>query len=378
MPNNPLFYPDDFPDSKRGTTSSATNSVESAIALLATTTRDTALKQVHARRNTSIGVIANQGKLVNTSHAAMPLNFVGLQVIGSLLVGKTAYIPGRDGLQCFSYSNEVFRRSSIKLPQEYRYVTVAGNAESGKIGGGASNGNLTANFNKIKYYPQENVEGAIAQLSEPLHSAMGQMGDATRGILASGIPQYSNVPTKKGHLYNRFAPHGGLSSQYAGYILGGSNLAWEGSLIKSIEKIAYGATIVPATTIASTLAHSHVIHAAFSGISKGYLLGGSNSIPPGSKWASRDITGFTFAGEVAAPLSITLPNELTCSFGAGSSEAGYVFTGWVEDSFNTLSNTSVFKIRYTDEQPFLLEIKLLEEAWDTGAVSDYSPGFSYS
>ncbi|QLE46370.1 hypothetical protein FD723_39865 (plasmid) [Nostoc sp. C052] len=391
MPRNPLFYPDDFPTEKRGASTTA-NNFETAINLLQTNARDTALLQIHARRSAAQGIVGNQGKITKISHDIMPSYLVGNRINNSLVIGTTAYIPGNYGLQCFSYHNENFRRSSIKLEHDLHYVVTTGNSESGKIGCGVDwSGAFSSVFNKIKYYPKEFVEGAIAQLSEPRIAAIGQIGDATRGIIAGGANKFG-VLQRNSSTYThatdtivaianllqiaRFAPHGGLSSKFAGYILGGSDAYFGGTPLKSIEKVNYTTNIGAATTISSTIEHSHTVHAAFGNANKGYLLGGSNASPVNTKWASNVITGFTYSGEIATALSISLPNELTCSFGAGSSEAGYVFTGWVEDSFNSLSNTSVFKLRFADEQPFLIEVKLLEDAWDTGAVSDYGAGFS--
>lgn len=391
MPRNLVFYPDDFPADKRGASTTA-NSFETAINLLRTNARDTALLQIHARRSAAQGIIGNQGKITNISHEIMPSYLVGNRINNSLIIGTTAYIPGKDGLQCFSYHNENFRRSSIRLEHDLHYVVTTGNSLSGKIGCGQdASGNCSHSFNKIKYYPKEFVEGAIAQLSEPRIAAIGQIGDATRGIIAGGANRFG-VLQRNSSIYvhatdtilaianllqiARFAPHGGLSSKFAGYILGGSNAYFTGTPLKSIEKINYTTNIGAATTLSTTIGHSHAVHAAFGNTNKGYLAGGSNASPINTKWASNTITGFTYSGENATPLSITLPNELTCSFGAGSSEAGYVFTGWVEDSFNSLSNTSVFKLRFADEQSFLIEVRLLEDAWDTGAVSDYGAGFS--
>jgi hypothetical protein len=73
-----------------------------------------------------------------------------------------------------------------------------------------------------------------------------------------------------------------------------------------------------------------------------------------------------------------LTNELACSFGGGSSDAGYVFSGWVDANLTDLTNSGVFKYRYSDKQALVVEVRLLEDAWDRGAVSDYGAGYSYA
>jgi hypothetical protein len=260
------------------------------------------------------------------------------------------------------------------------------------MGGTNWNGRVADHINKIKYYPQEVVSRVASKLSLPLVASMGGIGNSTTGLVLGGIDAF-NVLGRIGHLYNhstdavsvitnflarnRFAPHGGLSSKFAGYILGGSELPFRGPVLTSVEKVTYSSNMTATSAIASSLGWAHVVSAKFGNSSKGYIAGGGHNANSNNdlEFASKVITRFLYAGETSAPLSQQLPNQLTCSFGGGSSSSGYAFTGWVDDTFSSLTNSGIFKLSYSNEASSLIEQRLLEEAWDTGTVSDYSPSF---
>jgi hypothetical protein len=397
LSKNINVYPDDFTSDIAASGSiDPTAAIENAVTGLEVTARDTALRLVNQRRLAAQSIISTQNNQVRAFHKRMPPQVVGKGVAQSLTLGSTVFIPGTGGLQIFNLLNEVFRRSSCVLPGEHVYGSTIGNSESGKFAGGfidMASGLTTSSVDKILYYPRESVKGQIAKLSDDRISAIGQMGDRTRGLLAGGgtsfgvlkqdCSVYNHVSDAIALLSNflqrtRYAPHGGLSSKFAGYILGGCEKYGAGALVNSIEKIDYASTLTSSRYVAGTTPHAHVAHAAFGNDISGYLAGGSNSFPPWKKWNTSDITEFPFATETPFLSSSRLPNELVCSFGAGSSDAGYIFSGWVDSTFSSLNNSGVFKFRYSDKQASLVESRLLEQAWDRGAISDYGAGFSYA
>jgi len=397
LSKNINVYPDDF---SRVITSNGvidpSTALETAVSGLEMAARDTALRLVRQRQKAARAIIATQNKVVRASHRRMPPRIVGKAITPSVTLGSFAFMPGTKGLQVFNLLNEIFRRSSSVLPSEHVYGSTIGNAESGKFIGGhtdAIGAAVIASIDKVLYFPNEQVKGQIAKLSEPRLCAIGQMGDRTRGIIAGGVNSFG-VLKQDCHVYNhsndtiallanflqrtRFAPHGGLSSKFAGYTLGGSERAWGGQLINSIEKVDYVTALSSSRYITGTSPHAHVIHATFGNDVAGHLAGGSNSFPPSRKWNTNDITEFPFATETPFLSATKLTNELACSFGSGNSEAGYVFSGFVDSNLSTLTNSGVFKYRYFDKQAFLVDSRLLEQAWDRGAVSDYGAGFSYA
>lgn len=395
MTRNSNLYPEDFRSTitNSGTVDPST-ALDAAVAGLEVTARDTALRLVNQRRLAAKSIIATQNKLVRSFHKRMPPQVVGKAVINTLALGSVTYIPGTKGLQIFNLLNETFRRSSCLLPREHTYGSVTGNSESGKfVGGTDSQGSVTGFVDKVLYFPGEQVKGNVAQLSEPRIAAVGQLGDKARGLIAGGANSFG-VLKQDCHVYShatdkislqgaflqrsRFAPHGGLSSKLAGYILGGSDGYFGGSLLNSIEKIDYSANLSSSRYLTGSAPRAHVVHAAFGNDIAGYLAGGSNASPPGLKWNSSDITEFPFATETPFLSATKLTNELACSFGGGSSEAGYVFSGWVDANLTDLTNSGVFKYRYSDKQALVIEVRLLEDAWDRGAVSDYGAGHSYA
>jgi len=395
LTKNSKLYPEDFQSAI--TNSEATDpsaALNAAVTGLEVTARDTALRLVNQRRLAAKSIIATQNNSIRAFHKRMPPQLVGKVVSQSFTLGSVTYIPGTKGLQVFNLLNEIFRRSSCVLPKEHPYGAVAGNSESGKfVGGISSQGGSTSSIDKVLYFPSEQVKGEIAQLSEPRIAPIGQLGDKTKGLILGGSNSFGILkqdchvylhPTDKITLQSaflqrtRFAPHGGLSSKTAGYILGGSDQHFTGSLVNSIEKIDYAANILSSRYLTSSVSHAHVVHAAFGNDVAGYLAGGSNSTPPQLKWPTNDITEFPFATETPFLSATKLTNELACSFGGGSSAAGYVFSGWVDNNFTNLTNSGVFKYRYADKQAFLVEVRLLEQAWDRGAVSDYGAGYSYA
>jgi len=395
LTKNPKVYPEDFQlaitNSGVADPSAALNA---AVSGLEVTARDTALRLVNQRRLAAKSIIATQNKLVRAFHKRMPPQVVGKVVTQSLTLGSVTYIPGTKGLQVFNLLNETFRHSSSVLPKEHTYGAMAGNAESGKfVGGIDGQGVVAASIDKVLYFPSERVKGEIAQLSEPRIAPIGQLGDKTRGLILGGANSFEVLKqdcqvyfhaTDKVALQSislqrtRFAPHGGLSSKIAGYVLGGSDQYFTGSPLKSIEKIDYSANLSSPRYLTSSAPHAHTIHAAFGNDVSGYLAGGSNSSPVDSKWPSSDITEFPFATETPFLSATKLTNELACSFGSGSSDAGYVFSGWVDSNLTNLTNSGVFKYRYGDKQAFLVEVRLLEAAWDQIAASDYGAGYSYA
>jgi hypothetical protein len=394
---NSKVYPDDFPSSVASSGSAdPTTAIANAVTRLEVTARDTALRLVNQRRLAAQSIIATQNKLISSYSKRMPPAAIGKTVTQSLILGSTVFIPGIRGLQVFNLLNEVFRHSSCVLPGQHAYGSTIGNSESGKFVGGSENwqtGTITSTIDKILYYPRESVKGQITKLSESRIAAVGQMGDKTRGLIAGGADSFG-VLKRDCSVYNhsvdtvallanflqrtRFAPHGGLSSKFAGYILGGSDQYFGGRLINSIEKIDYTSTLSSSRYITGAAPHAHVIHATFGNDVAGYLAGGSNSSPPGKKWNTSDITEFPFLTETPFLSASRLTNELACSFGAGSSDAGYIFSGWVDSNLTNLNNSGVFKFRYSDKQAFLVEARLLEPAWDVGAIGDYGAGHSYA
>jgi hypothetical protein len=395
LTKNTQLYPEDF---QVAITNSGvvdpSAALDAAVTGLEATARDTALRLVNQRRLAARSIIATQNKLVRAFHKRMPPQVVGKAASQPLALGSLAYIPGTKGLQVFNLLNETFRRSSSVLPNEHTYGAVAGNVESGKfVGGIDAFGSATASIDKALYFPSERVKGEIAQLSEPRIAPIGQIGDKTRGLIVGGANSFGvlkqdcqvylhatdKITLQSAFLQRtRFAPHGGLSSKIAGYILGGSDQYFGGSLINSIEKIDYAANLASSRYLTSSTPHAHVIHASFGNDIAGYLAGGSNSSPADLKWNSSDITEFPFATETPFLSATKLTNELTCSFGGGSSDAGYVFSGWVDSNLTDLTNSGVFKYRYSDKQAFLVEARLLEAAWDKVAASDYGAGYSYA
>jgi len=394
LSKNKNVYPDDFKTSV--TSNSAVDpatALEAAVVGLELSARDTALRLVRQRQKAARAIIGTQNKMTQAFHRRMPPRVVGKAVSPSLTLGSLAFIPGTKGLQVFNLLNELFRRSSCVLPTEHSYGSVVGNAESGKFVGGGAGAIVVDFIDKVLYHPNEQVKGQIAKLSEPRRCAIGQMGDTTRGILAGGVDSFG-ILKQDCHVYShpndtvslitsflqrtRFAPHGGLSSKFAGYTMGGSERAWSGLLVNSIEKMDYTSSLSSSRYITGTSPHAHAVHAAFGNDVVGCLAGGSNSTPVQRKWPSNDITEFPFATETPFLSATKLTNELACSFGAGSSEAGYVFSGWVDTNLTNLTNSGVFKYRYSDKQAFVVETRLLEDAWDRGAVADYGAGFSYA
>lgn len=394
MSSNSNVYPNDF--KKTVTTGNTTDpgaALQAAISGVEVTARDTALRLVHQRRVAAQSIIANQNKIVRAFHKRMPPHAVGKAIAQPTILGTSVYINTR-GLQVFNLLNEVFRRSSAVLPNHATYGAGVGNSESGKfVGGGDATGKFYDTIDKVFYLPREKVAGTVARLSEGRLAVIGQMGDKSRGVIAGGANSFG-ILKRDCHVYNhildtlsvvanflqrtRFAPHGGLSSKFAGYVLGGSDQYYAGSTINSIEKIEYLSTLANSRYISATSPHAHVVHASFGNDVIGCLAGGSNTTPPFAKWATNDITEFVFSTELAS-LSLTkLTNELACSFGSGSSEAGYIFSGWVDSSLSSLTNSGVFKYRYGDKQSFLIEQRLLSSAWDCVANSDYGAGFSYA
>lgn len=388
MSKNLLIYPNDFTlPARLGSvaTSSTSTTLEAAVSQIATQARDTALRQAHTRRILGQSTIS-QNKSVKTG-LLMPLHQVGTVIAAPPFLGTVAYIPGTDGLQCFLFSNETFRRSTAKLPQEYLYGSVTGNSESGKFVGGLTGTGLVGNnFDKLDY-KKEAVSRTAAKLVEPRIAGIGQMGNALTGIIAGGANS-AGVLRQDCHFYNhltdvvntlanflqraRFAPHGGASSQFSGYILGGSTSYFGTDLIRSIERIPYATGTSASINVAPDAPHSHWVHATFSNPVKGYFAGGANSFPYGSDMDR--ITALTFSGETTALIAARLAQPTICSFGAGSSGAGYIFAGWNGDL--SLINKGVSKLDYATEATSIIGAHLLEQAWDRGAISDYSPGFS--
>jgi hypothetical protein len=388
MPKNSLIYPEDFALPTRLGGSSTTNAgitLEAAVSQIAVQARDTALRQAHTRRILGQSVISqNRAK----TGLLMPLHQVGTAIASPPFLGTAAYIPGTEGLQCFLFSNESFKRSTAKLPQEYVYGSVTGNSESGKfVGGETGTGLIGSSFDKLNY-KKESVSRTGAKLTEPRLVGIGQMGTPLTGIIAGGADSLG-VLKRDCHFYNhatdtvtvvanflqrtRFAPHGGLSSQFNGYILGGSSSYFGANMIRSVERIPYAAGTTASINVSPDAPHSHWVHAAFSNPNKGYFAGGANSIPYGTNLDR--ITALTFSGETTALIAAKLAQPTMCSFGAGSSAAGYIFAGWNGDL--TLVNKGVSKLDYATESTSIIGAQLLEQAWDRGAVSDYSPGFSY-
>lgn len=392
MAKNPIVYPDDFSlTSRLGAAAIAASqtavTLESAVSSIEVQARDTALRQAHTRRISGQSSISNQNKLMKTG-LLMPLYEVGTIIASPPFLGSVAYIPGTYGLQCFLFSNEVFRRSTAKLPQEYLYGSTIGNAESGKfVGGVTETGLIGSRFDKVDY-KKESVSRTEARLSEPRVALIGQMGTPTTGIIVGGYNAFS-VITRNCEFYNhgtdsvstvanflqrnRFAPHGGTSSLFAGYILGGSASPFGADMIRSIERVPYGTNVTSSVNVSPDAPHAHWVHAAFSNPNKGYYAGGANSIP----YTDLDrITALTFSGETSALIAARLAQGTICSFGAGSSQAGYIFAGWIGDL--TLINKGVSKLDYATETTSVIGSQLLEQAWDRGAIADYSPGFSYA
>lgn len=387
MPKNPSIYPDDFALPTRlggAATSSTGTTLEAAVSQIGVQARDTALRQAHTRRILGQSTIS-QNKSVKTG-LLMPLHQVGTAIAAPPFLGTVAYIPGTAGLQCFLFSNESFRQSTAKLPQEYVYGSVIGNSESGKfVGGQTGTGLIGSNFDKLDY-KKEAVSRTAAKLTEPRLVGIGQIGTALTGIIAGGADS-SGVLKRDCHFYNhatdtvnvvanflqrtRFAPHGGASSQFAGYILGGSASYFGADMIRSIERIPYATGTTASVNVSPDAPHPHWVHAAFSNPVKGYFAGGASSHPYGSD----QVTALTFSGETTALIAARLAQPTICSFGAGSSGAGYIFAGWNGDL--SLVNKGVSKLDYSTETTSIIGAQLLEQAWDRGAVSDYSPGFSY-
>lgn len=389
MPKNPLVYPDDFALPARlgsAAASSTGTTLEAAVSQIATQARDTALRQAHTRRILGQSTIS-QNKSAKTG-LLMPLHQVGTAIAAPPFLGTVAYIPGTDGLQCFLFSNETFRRSTAKLPQEYLYGSVTGNSESGKfVGGQTGTGLIGNNFDKLDY-KKESVSRTAAKLIEPRIISIGQMGTALTGIVAGGADS-AGILKRDCHFYNhltdtvntlanflqraRFAPHGGASSQFAGYILGGSASYFGTDLIRSIERVPYVTGTTSSINVSPDAPHAHWVHATFSNPNKGYFAGGAGSFPYGPDMDR--ITALTFSGETTALIAARLAQPTICSFGAGSSGAGYIFAGWNGDL--SLINKGVSKLDYATETTSIIGAQLLEQAWDRGAISDYSPGFSY-
>lgn len=396
MARNSLIYPEDFPLVARlgvaaMTASQTAVTLESAVSSIEVQARDTALRQAHTRRISGQSAINNQNKFVRTG-LLMPLHEVGNITAAPRFLGTTTYIPGTNGLQCFLFSNEVFRRSTAKLPQEYIYGSTTGNSESGKFVGGMTGTGLTGDqFDKI-VYKKETVVRTNARLSEPRLTSIGQMGTPTTGIIVGGYTTSGLVSLRDCHFYNhvadsvsvvgnflqreRFAPHGGTSSLFAGYILGGSSKPFGIDRIRSIERIPYATNTVSSVNVSPDAPHAHWVHAAFSSPVKGYYAGGANTPPPYIDGFMDRITAITFSGETSALIAARLAQPTICSFGAGSSQAGYIFAGWIGDL--TLVNKGVSKLDYDSETTSVIGAQLLEQAWDRGAVADYSPGFSYA
>lgn len=403
MARNLELYPDDFGSAQLGT-SAVSYTIQDAVSSIELQARDTAIRNVYARRSAGQAAIETQLQVISFKNYLMPLNKVGT-VLKAPLLGTAAYLgggralPGSVTVSAYVYelrfSNEVLTCLDVRLSLPRLYCGTVANAESGKFVGGIDvNANLYTDVCEKYTYSKSQMQRISSLLANPIAGAAGGMGDAVRGVVAGGATFY-NVATRTGHAYAhatdtistlsnflpaaKYSPHNGVSSKTSGFVWSGATPATTADIVDTIDRIDYAAGTLTATAIGTSTTHAHIVHAAYNSDIKGYIAGGSTA----TAWASADASQFfddkihalTYSGQTVALLAARLKERLICADGANSSEGGYIVGGDTPTSA-WAGSTTIQKMLYSSEALSTIGATLTRKTSDQGSFSDYGPAYS--
>lgn len=402
MVKNSLIYPDDFVSTNKSSVDGVFTTIEGAYTALAIQARDTAIRQVNARRTAQGSAISAQNRSIKNSATLIPFYRVGKTIASQPFLGTAAYTGGKNGHNSlegssffeFPFANEVIVPITSRLVTPALYRGCVGNTESGKMAGGwiAPGYGNTKTIDKLVYLKRI-ISQVSATLSQPCSGTTGGMGNKDYGLLINSVTVADIV--NNCHRYNhatdtlsvysnfltspRYSPHGGLSSQTSGYMWAGITRWLSGNLVAVIDEIPY--TTLETTPVATQLSNFGDIgeinpyHAAMSSPTKGYILGGS--LCRSQKSCSNVIRTFNYTTKMASTLSAQLSDSMICVSGAGHSNAGFTFGGNTSDTVakNWMGIKKIQKLDYSNESIFILGTQLSVEMADQPAISDYLPSF---
>jgi hypothetical protein len=390
MTTNPLLYPGDYANTTDQQTSQA-NALENAVTLLQTQAVTTAVQQTLTRRALGQGLIHTDNQSFKFKSGLMPLSVVGQQTtVPQAVLGTVAYIAGGRShgtiltkSMSFFFSNESSSPEGFTLSDQRTYAGTIFNRNDGYWFTGNGYQPIRS-IEKISYL-QVSVRRTGQEVTVPRIGAAG-VGDATRGIVAGGVPtDNTQAATRSADRYTystetnapianllsvaRFAPHNGASETTNGWLFGGSSAGFNftGNTLLTIERINLPAG--SSSAHGSSLQRPHTVHACAGNVAKAIIAGGIATESEG--WFGNDISEFNFATQTASVLSATLAQGRVCADGIGSSFALYILGGDTVTS-EWLGTPDIERVVYSTNTSRLLGAKLPSNAADQGAVGDYA------